>query len=153
MSFRTRIMVTAATLALLGVASASGSGVRPSVSSVSPATAKAEVARNWALFFAGSTPASKKIQLLQNGQRFAAVIRAQAQSPFSRATKASVAKVTLLSSTSARVIYTITLGGQPALKNQAGTAVRVGGMWKVGDKSFCALLSLQGTKPSVCRRV
>jgi len=60
--------------------------------------------------------------------------------------------VTLVSSTTARVVYTITLGGQPALKNQTGTAVRVGGTWKVSDKSFCALLSLEGTKPSVCRR-
>jgi len=146
MSLRARIILAAATLALVGVASAGGS-------TLSPATVKAEITRNWTLFFSGSTPASKKIQLLQNGRRFASVIRAQAQSPLARSTKASVARVTLVSSTTARVVYTITLGGQPALKNQTGTAVRVGGTWKVSDKSFCALLSLEGTKPSACRRV
>jgi hypothetical protein len=161
MSSRRLILLGAATFALVGVASAGGSisttlpaiGALPSASSVSPAAEKAQITKNWTLFFSGSTPASKKIQLLQNGQRFAAVIRAQVQSPLAQQTKANVIKVTLSSSTTARVIYTITLAGQPALKNQAGTAVRVGGIWKVGDKSFCALLSLEGTKPPACRRV
>ena len=53
----------------------------------------------------------------------------------------------------ARVIFTITLAGQPALKNQVGTAVRVNGVWKVSAKSFCALLSLQGAAPPVCRGI
>jgi hypothetical protein len=118
---------------------------------LSPGAAKAEIKKNWSVFFAGSTPVSTKVQLLENGQRFASIIRAQARSPVARQTKVVVQKVTLLSTTRAKVIYTITLAGKPALKNQIGIAVRVGGVWKVSVRSFCALLSLEGGKPPLCR--
>ena len=38
------------------------------------------------------------------------------------------------------------------LANQTGTAVYEGGIWKVGDVSFCQLLKLEnnGTAPSAC---
>jgi hypothetical protein len=56
----------------------------------------------------------------------------------------------LNSASSATVSYNITLNGAPALSNQTGTAVYEGGIWKVGDVSFCQLLKLEGTSPSVC---
>jgi hypothetical protein len=49
------------------------------------------------------------------------------------------------------VLYTITLGGQPALPNQTGIAALSGGKWQVSDQSFCSLLSLQGSVPPACR--
>jgi hypothetical protein len=50
------------------------------------------------------------------------------------------------------VSYNITLNGTAALSNQTGTAVYEGGIWKVGDVSFCQLLKLEnnGTAPAGC---
>jgi hypothetical protein len=101
-------------------------------------------------FFSGATPAATKIVLLQNGPQFAAVINAQAGSQLAKSAGASVTSVTRNSPTTAKVRYSILLGGQPALKDQVGQAILVGGSWKVGSSSFCALLSLEGTKVPAC---
>jgi len=63
-----------------------------------------------------------------------------------------VTAVVVNSATKATVAYDITLGGTTALGNQTGTAIYQGGVWKVGDVSFCQLLKLEnaGTSPSVC---
>jgi hypothetical protein len=60
--------------------------------------------------------------------------------------------VTVTSPTQAKVTYSVLLGGTPALKNQPGVAVLQNGIWKVGDQSFCALLTMEnnGKAPSVC---
>jgi hypothetical protein len=110
-----------------------------------------QIKQDWAMFFAGSTPVSKKIQLLQNGQRFAQLIQAQASSPLAQQAQVTVTNVVLESPTRAKVTYTILLAGKPALPNQTGTAVRSGGVWQVSDQSFCSLLSLEGAAPPACR--
>ena len=117
---------------------------RPSV----PAQMKA----NWEAFFSGTTSAAKKISLLQNGQKFAAVIEAQAGSGLAKSASAKVTAVSVTSPTEATVTYDILLAGKPALTNQTGQAVYQDGTWKVGDASFCALLALEngGKAPSVC---
>jgi hypothetical protein len=143
---RIHIALITGLLAIVGLTACGGSGTKTS-------SASAQIARNWAAFFNGSTPASRKVELLQDGQRFAPFIKAQAASPLARQAKATVTKVTVVSPTRARVIFTITLAGQPALKNQVGTAVRVNGVWKVSAKSFCALLSPEGAAPPVCRGI
>jgi hypothetical protein len=51
--------------------------------------------------------------------------------------------VTLVSPTQAKVIYSIFVGGTPALPNQSGVAVLQNGTWKVGDQSFCGLLTVE----------
>jgi hypothetical protein len=116
------------------------------------ANAKAEIKKNWEAFFDGQTPAAKKITLLQNGQKFAAVINAQAGSGLASTAGAKVTAVVVNSPTKATVSYDITLSGATALGNQTGTAVYENGMWKVGDVSFCQLLKLEnsGTAPAVC---
>ena len=43
-------------------------------------SAAAQIKANWEAFFSGTTSAAKKISLLQNGPKFAAVIEAQARS-------------------------------------------------------------------------
>lgn len=115
--------------------------------------AKAQITANWEAFFSGKTPAAKKISLLENGQKFASVINAQAGSGIATSAAAKVSAVVMKSPTQATVHYDITLGGTPALANQTGTAVYQDGMWKVGDVSFCQLLTLEnsGTPPSVCK--
>ena len=79
------------------------------------------------------------------------MITALGSSPIAKSTKATVSKVVVESADKATVTYSITLGGQPALTNQTGTAVKVGGQWVVGDASFCQLLALQGAAPPMCK--
>jgi hypothetical protein len=114
--------------------------------------AKAQITTNWEAFFNGQTGAAKKISLLQNGDKFAAIIRAQAGSGLASSAGAKVTAVVVNSATSATVSYDITLSGATALANQTGTAVYEDGMWKVGDVSFCQLLKLEnnGTAPAAC---
>jgi hypothetical protein len=111
---------------------------------------QAKIKADWVTFFAGSTPAKHKIALLQNGPSFAAVINVQASSPLSKSVGAKVSSVTVTSATKAKVHYSLTLGGVPALSNQTGVAVLQGGTWKVGDQSFCGLLALEQTKTPAC---
>lgn len=159
MTLRRGIATSAALIAFAGtLAGCGGGGAKTSanptgrsLASANLTSAKAQIERTWTAFFAGSTPAAEKIRLLQKGVRFAPVITAQSRSPLAQQTKATVTSVTLQSPTRAKVTYTITVAGQPALKHQIGTAVRVDGTWKVSDRSFCGLLSLQGSAPPLCR--
>jgi hypothetical protein len=137
------------------VSSPADSGSTPSLGSTAGAAsgdAKAQITSNWEAFFDGKTSAAKKISLLQNGQKFASVINAQAGSGLAASAGAKVTAVTVISPAMATVKYDITLNGTTALANQTGTAVYEDGMWKVGDVSFCQLLKIEnaGTAPSVC---
>ena len=136
----------ASTPATSSSATASGSGQAAS------GDAKAQITANWEAFFSGKTSAAKKIALLENGQKFASVINAQAGSGIATSAGAKVSSVVVNSPAQATVHYDITLGGTTALANQTGTAVYQDGMWKVGDVSFCQLLKLEngGTAPAVC---
>ena len=118
--------------------------------------AAATIKANWEAFFSPKTPVAKRVSLLQDGQTFASVIRSQAGSGLAASASAKVTKVTLVSPTQAKVTYSILLGGQPALSNQAGVAVKQGGTWKVGVASFCGLLAVEnGGKttglPAACK--
>ena len=131
---------------------ASAAASTASASSASTASAVAQIKADWEAFFSGTTPAAKKIALLQNGQKYAAIIQAQAASGLAQSASAQVTTVHVISSTQATVIYDIVIGGKPALSNQTGTAVYQDGVSKVGDASFCQLLPLEnnGKAPSVC---
>jgi len=121
-------------------------------STAASGNATALVTANWEAFFDGKTSAAKKISLLENGQKFASIINAQAGSGIAASAGAKVHAVVVNSPAQATVHYDITLNGQTALGNQTGTAVYQDGMWKVGDVSFCQLLKIEnaGTAPSVC---
>ncbi len=113
----------------------SGGGTAPS--------ATAQITSNWQRFFAGSTPASQKIGLLEGGQHFAGPIKALAGTPIGKSVSAKVSSVKVVSSSKAIVTYTLSLGGKPVLKNAKGQAVLQNGVWKVGAGSFQGLLGLQ----------
>ena len=116
----------------------------PSASATGSATAAiAAITSDWQKFFAGTTPAAAKENLLQNAAQFAAVIKAQAGSAIAKATQAKVTKVTVTSPTTADVTYSIVEGGQVALPNQKGQAVLENGVWKVSAPSFQSLLKLE----------
>ena len=162
---RRMILAPALALALAGAIAACSSSSSSSASrtpSAAPSTASASAASttsavaqikaNWEEFFSGTTPAAKKIALLQNGQKYAALISAQTASDLAKSASAKVTAVKVTSPTQATVTYDIYLGGKPALSNQTGTAVYQDGTWKVGDASFCQLLALEngGKAPAVC---
>lgn len=132
--------------------SPAASSAAPSSPSAAAGNAKTEITANWEAFFNGQTSAAKKISLLQNGEKFATIIKAQAGSGLASSAGAKVTAVVVNSATSATVSYDITLSGATALPNQTGTAVYENGTWKVGDVSFCQLLKLEnaGSNPSVC---
>ena len=121
----------------------------PGASGSSAATISA-IKANWEKFFAGSTPTSERIALLQNGQKFAQAMGAM--SALGSQSSAKVSSVTLKSATTATVKYTIYLAGNPMLPNISGTAINSNGKWLVSDTSLCQLLTLQnaGKAPSVC---
>lgn len=128
-------------------------------SSASPASssgAASTIAANWATFFNAKTPVAKRVSLLQDGQTFQSIIKSQAGSGLAASATAKVTKVTMVSPTQAKVTYSILIGGQPALANQAGVAVLQDGTWKVGLASFCGLLAVEnGGKtsglPAACK--
>lgn len=151
-------------LAVALVACGSSGTTAPKVSSSSPVSpsaapttsATAQITADWQAFFNAKTPEARRAQLLQNGQVFVPVIKAQAGSTLASAATAQVTKVTVVSPTQAKVTYSILVGGTPELKNQAGVAVLQDGTWVVGDASFCGLLALEnGGKtsglPAACR--
>jgi hypothetical protein len=128
-------------------------------SSAGPASssgAASTIAANWATFFNAKTPVAKRVSLLQDGQTFQSIIKSQAGSGLAASATAKVTKVTVVSSTQAKVTYSILIGGQSALAKQAGVAVLQDGTWKVGLASFCGLLALEnGGKtsglPAACK--
>jgi hypothetical protein len=160
-------LAVAATACSSSSSSSPGSGTSASApstgtsASASPSTggsssaAVTAIKANWQAFFSPKTPASKKISLLQNGQTFASVIEAQNSSTLASSATSTVSAVTLESPTQAKVTYSILVGGAPALKDQPGVAVLQNGTWKVGDQSFCALLTLEnnGKAPTVCATI
>jgi hypothetical protein len=134
----------APTSAAPATSAASGSG--------GSAATVAQIKTDWEAFFNPKTPVAKRVSLLQNGSTFASIIKAQASSSLASAATSSVSAVTVESPTQAKVTYSILVGGTPELKNQPGVAVYEDGAWKVGDQSFCALLTIEnaGKAPSAC---
>ena len=124
----------------------------PSSGGASTSAAVTQIKTNWVTFFNPKTPVTQRVNLLQNGSAFAPIITAQAGSPLASSATSTVSAVTVQSSTHAKVTYSILVAGSPALKDQPGVAVFQDGIWKVGDQSFCALLTLEnnGKAPSAC---
>jgi hypothetical protein len=151
-----------AAVAACGSSGSGASGATKSASSVPSPTAVSgsavtQIKNNWATFFNAKTPAAKRESLLQNGQAFDSVIKAQSGSGLASSVTAKVTKVTVVSPTQAKVTYTIYVAGSPQLRDRPGVAVRENGIWKVGDASFCGLLALQNggstsNLPSVCSK-
>jgi hypothetical protein len=119
-------------------------------SSSHPVSTASKVKKDWTEFFAGSTPPSTRVKLLQNGPQFAAVLRQQSGSSFTKDISVTVHKVQVTSSTSATVHYDLFLNGEDVLPGQLGDAVKQSGTWKVSASSFCSLLSLESVHATAC---
>lgn len=160
-------------LALAAATTACSSGSSPTTppTTTSPATAgtsasgsasagggspASQITANWEAFFSSSTPDSKRVELLQNGQQFAAAVSAFSKSPLASAVSAKVDSVTMTSATQAKVKYDLTAAGTSVASGATGVAVLENGVWKVGDASFCGLLQEGSTilniaVPSACK--
>src|SRR5262249_57237643 len=123
-----------------GSSAPSGGGGSPQAPT---GAASSQIKADWEAFFNPKTPLARREALVQNGQVFAAIMKAQAGSGLASSVTAQVSKVQVLTASQAKVIYTILVSGSPQLRNQVGVAVKEGGVWKVGDTSFCGLLALQ----------
>jgi ferric-dicitrate binding protein FerR (iron transport regulator) len=136
-------------------ATAPGTSIASSSSGGSTAT-DGTIKTNWEEFFSSSTPNSKRVALLQNGQIFASAVHAFSASPLASAVAAKVTSVQVTSATQATVKYNLTAAGISVASGASGVAVLEGGVWKVGDASFCGLLK-QGASllriplPSACK--
>jgi hypothetical protein len=111
---------------------------------VNPAV-KAQITKNWEAFFSKNTPLSQKVKYLQRGQALQAAVQKFGSDPRTNQTSAKVLDVTVTGPTTASVSYQILLGNTVALPTATGTAVLEGGVWKVGDATFCGLLGLLGS--------
>jgi len=122
-------------------ASASASA---SPSASAPTASEQAIKANWEAFFNAKTPVTKRVTLLQDGNTFTTIIRAQAGSALASQATAKVTKVTIVSpDKQADVTYSILVAGKPELTNQKGVAVYRNGTWEVGIASFCGLLSIE----------
>lgn len=109
---------------------------------------KAQVKRDWVAFFSPGTSATKKVALLEDGSRFAPLL--QQLGSMAQSVSATVQSVTIDSSSTATVTYSLLLGGTPVLQHQQGEAVKQAGVWKVSVASLCGLLALEGKRESAC---
>jgi hypothetical protein len=121
--------------------------------------AVAAITANWKTVFNGKAPIPSRSALVQDGSQVAAFVEAQATTSFGAAatgSSATISSVSITSPAQATVHWELLLLGTPLLKNQVGTAVYTGGVWKVAIASFCGLAYLEFPKgspqlPAVCR--
>jgi len=114
------------------------------------AATKAAVTKAFADFFDYQSTAEQSQNALQDGDRFKAVLDQQGTQSYAQKSAASVSSVKLISANTAKVVFTVTVAGQPLLPDADGYAVRIGGSWKVAATTFCSLLTLEGDKADAC---
>ncbi|WP_019929248.1 hypothetical protein [Nocardia sp. BMG111209] len=101
-------------------------------------------------FFSTSIPVEEKPALLENGQAFTQALNDRAESVVAKKSRVTVSDVASTGPNSADVIFTVSFGGLPMLRNRKGGAIRTDGTWQVTQATFCALLQMQGGAPPVC---
>jgi hypothetical protein len=145
-------IVVVAALIIAGCSSSSSPPAKassPKVSSAPPATTAA-IGRAYAAVFGTESTLGQSVASLQNGPAFRSVIVAESKKPAAKGSGAKVTAASLRSGNVAKVTFTIYSKGAPALPNASGLAVQQDGKWKVAAKTFCNLLSLEGTAPKAC---
>ena len=163
------VMAATACLILAACGGSSSSSAKPTSSAATASASTAEptsgpaavaaITANWKTVFNGKAPIPQRLALVQDGSQVAAFVQAQAKTSFGQAatgSTATVSAVTVTSPSQATVHYQVLLLGTPLLKNQVGTAIYQGGIWKVAIASFCGLAYLEYPKgssklPAVCR--
>jgi hypothetical protein len=139
-----------ALVVVAGLALAGCGGSSQTTTTNNTAAAKAEIKSAYQKFFSGQTSIPDRVAVLQDGPRFKALVTSFANNPLAKNVSVAVSSVTLQGQDTAKVVYTVKLGGA-GLPKQTGTAVLQNGTWKVGDASLCKLVAIQGSTPSVCK--
>ena len=148
------VVVVAVVLVVVLVPAKTSSPTNSNTLSAAQKTADSKtVETNFKTFFAINTTMSQRESLLQNGSQFAQPMTAEFTQLVNEKPSVTVNSVTFTNKTTAKVIYTVDINGQPVLKNQTGQSVLVNNTWKVGDSTLCQLLSLGGSTPAVCKNV
>ena len=114
------------------------------------ATTTAAIAKAFTDFFDYQSTAAQSQNALQDGDQFTAILTSQGKTSYAQKSAASVASASLLSANTAKVVFTVTVGGQALLPGATGYAVRQDGSWKVSASTFCGLLTLEGEKAAAC---
>ncbi|MFG2879992.1 hypothetical protein ACGFYU_34105 [Streptomyces sp. NPDC048337] len=152
----------AAVPALAGCSSDSGNdggAASPSVSApgaptgtgpADPAAAKAQIEKNWVVFFGPKTSMEERVKVLENGETLQPLLAGFAADPMAAKSSAKVTEVVFTSPTEARVTYDLLVGDTPALPGSKGTAVLQDGVWKVSVKTLCGLVELSGNAAPGC---
>lgn len=154
-----------AALALAASACATSRSSTPTTTTLSPAEARADVARAYDVLFDLASPAlAPKLAVVQDGAALRSAMQAALRSPLARlAAGARVRAITLatgaacereqLSSPCAFVTYDVlSKSGAPLLSGAKGLALEQAGRWVVARTTICGLLSLEagGRVPAGC---
>lgn len=134
---------------------ASTASSAPSSASVSagpaadPATTQAVTAA-FQTFFSNTSTAAQSQAALQHGDKFTKTLEEQGKSSYADKSSAKVTAVHTSSSPDVvSVAFTVSTGSL-TLPFQ-GYAVRTAGTWQVAAKTFCDLLTLEGSAPAACQ--
>lgn len=114
-----------------------------------PATVEA-IETTYATFFDSTKTPEERAAKVQQSEAFLPVLQAQAANPQSAGLGVEVSKIELVDESNAAVTYTLVMGGNPVLADQAGEAVKENGEWLVAATTFCTLMALQGGTSSAC---
>ncbi len=114
-------------------------------------SAKQQIEANWQDFFAYATSQTGRQNLLQNGGTFSQVIKTEFTSLATAKSSAVISSVKFPSKTTANVVYSVDLNGQPVLTNQNGQALLINNVWEVSDGTLCNLLKQSGNSPTICK--
>ena len=110
----------------------------------------AAVKHAYTTFFNYHTSKTTAQSLLQDGAAFTTEIAANSKTARVQKPTVTVQSVKLSSTHTAKVIFTLYIGGSPVLTKTPGFAVLEGDTWKVAGQTFCALIGLNGSHPAVC---
>jgi hypothetical protein len=115
------------------------------------ATTKA-IKHAYTVFFNSRETTAHAVASLQHGSKFRSSIISEGKSNYGKQkTVATVSSVKLIRPKLADVAFTVKVAGHTVLPDSHGFAVREGGKWRVAAKTYCSLLTLEGTAPPVCK--
>lgn len=132
--------------AMSGVAAALMVATSGPASAASTPSSPAEIRAAYHQAFTGGEKLSYALAAVEDGPSLRATVLA-AKKNFPQAVETSrvkVQRVNVSSAKHAKTVFTLTYQGGAEFGAQNGTAVFVGGQWKVSRATFCAVMSLAG---------
>ncbi|HLS75501.1 MAG TPA: hypothetical protein VK083_01770 [Nocardia sp.] len=128
---------------------ASAAATTTEAAAADPATIEA-IETTYATFFDSTRTPEERAAKVQQSEAFLPVLQAQAANPQSTGLGVEISEIELIDDSNAAVTYTLVMGGNPVLADQAGEAVEENGEWLVAATTFCTLMALQGGTSPAC---